>query len=1131
MVGTPPPGLLPSGRVHAEEESGGVHQAEEDVVLQLQHEQHQKDEHRPPLPPPAEKNCQLSDIPAICARLGIKADDSLLLKFNNKGTNFLKTRKFDPTRPMTKDYLKFLLKTYEIGNKTGNGFFLPLMKKLREMNFVNPTAEDYTLVFTQGYVRHVQVERVYPNLIQWPGGSKFAKHPGTVKAIDRNMVKVLWNMASGYEAERILRVGKKLKTMELEKNAQYYVDQQKFQLLHHRADGYYLDFRKCARPAIAAVVAVAADGGAEIAGGGAGAGGEPAAAKGAGAAEGGMGNEQKAGARQQEPQQQAQEQPPEAANAAAPKAAGGAPGQQGEGIGRKKVYFADSEAEFLRVMEEVGMGPKDSFLPQLLLQSDSVRDCYKNSAASQQRFLSDFKISVQICRLYDDYTKRKHQQGRPQQLPKEGEILANRFFDEGASGEFDDDFFTSWEDDLAKQKKVRFKDQADADAQQEEDEGAARGDVGGGGEARGAAFRGRSWRTRKPHHYASEWDRDYFDDEDEDSAAEDEALLNLPLSEDDDPWHDDPVAQVEMGEDLFRYALHLKQKASVRSRARAQVDGEGKVIQHFGDERDDDVDADQVSGNEFGRFREEVAKDFLREEDEEQIMLPVADYGRKKWICDRMTKMGQDADPLICHEVFQCFIPHSFLLYCPHDVSNEGGRPSWRHYVRQEAAPRSEFTLPVQTDRALWLRNRVWSWGLVYRGTRNDLDGVDAFNEAGAGVAAAAGNFRDGALSSDAEGRGGGLNAAGITQESLSTQLLSMLEFGGGSRNPESRAGSKGRSGRLSGRPLGANLRPGHELRAARGQMRAMGWSSEQSQGQNELGPGAKLRSFIGETDFEPHVMAWRVAQAWTYPSPGTVGLYLDRFEARDDLVLFCQGWETYLGAMEWNYTNVGLIGLLFILAEVVLTLGAIFALRCWLRAKAPKKAKRRASAIKGAYVYSGGRFSSLAMGRGTNDNDLSAADYASGMTEALQRTSEMRERQSQMQQRQSQKMDACTNNYGKPLEPKRAENENLCADAILGRESTCARASIGTMRSSLLARISAGVPADRDENAPASQHEAGVELASEGAGSANILHDDRGTAPEHQPAGTGDVPRSSRTGINSVILIHLSRMTRPCKE
>ncbi|CAD7926086.1 unnamed protein product, partial [Amoebophrya sp. A120] len=81
--------------------------------------------------------------------------------------------------------------------------------RLSEQRYHN-SPQGYSMTF-HTFVQQAQVQLVYPNMLDWPGGSKFAQYPGTVKAYDNNAVKVLWHMASGYEAERIVRVGKRLK--------------------------------------------------------------------------------------------------------------------------------------------------------------------------------------------------------------------------------------------------------------------------------------------------------------------------------------------------------------------------------------------------------------------------------------------------------------------------------------------------------------------------------------------------------------------------------------------------------------------------------------------------------------------------------------------------------------------------------------------------------------------------------------------------------------------------------------------------------------------------------------------------------------------------------------------------------
>ncbi|CAD7926084.1 unnamed protein product, partial [Amoebophrya sp. A120] len=159
--------------------------------------------------------------------------------------------------------------------------------------------------------------------------------------------------------------------------------------------------------------------------------------------------------------------------------------------------------------------------------------------------------------------------------------------------------------------------------------------------------------------------------------------------------------------------------------------------------------AKKLVGHPRGR---RLQKQFLRSDVEESVMMPVADYRRHQWMCDKMTKFGQGVDPIICREAFQCLLPYSFLLYCPRDYGNNG-QPSWRHYVRQEEGPKTNFALATadtaetlayniqlkgldyahcesaidkwedQTsgyvsprEKAVWLENRVWSWGLLYRG-------------------------------------------------------------------------------------------------------------------------------------------------------------------------------------------------------------------------------------------------------------------------------------------------------------------------------------------------------------------------------------------------------------------------------
>ncbi|CAD7926085.1 unnamed protein product, partial [Amoebophrya sp. A120] len=57
-----------------------------------------------------------------------------------------------------------------------------------------------------------------------------------------------------------------------------------------------------------------------------------------------------------------------------------------------KYLFTDSEAEFATALSRAGMGPKDSFIPQLLVQSKAVRTCYEDTAESEERFLAEFKL-------------------------------------------------------------------------------------------------------------------------------------------------------------------------------------------------------------------------------------------------------------------------------------------------------------------------------------------------------------------------------------------------------------------------------------------------------------------------------------------------------------------------------------------------------------------------------------------------------------------------------------------------------------------------------------------------------------------------------------------------------------------
>lgn len=105
---------------------------------------------------------------------------------------------------------------------------------------LNNDDRSYDKVFG-AFVDDVQTQLVYPNIFmqKWTDREKFSSYPGIVVANEKTVVDVQFQV--GYEARRILRVGQRARGT----GHSAYAERQKFELLFHKADGYYLDIRHC----------------------------------------------------------------------------------------------------------------------------------------------------------------------------------------------------------------------------------------------------------------------------------------------------------------------------------------------------------------------------------------------------------------------------------------------------------------------------------------------------------------------------------------------------------------------------------------------------------------------------------------------------------------------------------------------------------------------------------------------------------------------------------------------------------------------------------------------------------------------------------------------------------------------
>jgi len=190
-------------------------------------------------------------------------------------------------------YLPEVFSGYEVCLKQATKF----LHKPEKMKKIRAYGEMF-----ENFVKDVQVVYVYPNLRFWPGGIKFHPYGGLVLQIDSGKnVEVQWRLAGGYEAKRILNVGERVvvepSLLSVSRaignsnsgssmmdqglgdfhgarhghalsgqnlngnyiantNTQFrshrsvlsYVDSLKknrFELIFHKADGYYLNSRKC----------------------------------------------------------------------------------------------------------------------------------------------------------------------------------------------------------------------------------------------------------------------------------------------------------------------------------------------------------------------------------------------------------------------------------------------------------------------------------------------------------------------------------------------------------------------------------------------------------------------------------------------------------------------------------------------------------------------------------------------------------------------------------------------------------------------------------------------------------------------------------------------------------------------